>query len=75
MAAEGREETKMANEREIVLEALLLYDKGTDFSDKVLSDILSKYAYLEKNERAFIDRLFTGVIERRLTLDYIINQF
>lgn len=75
MAAEGREETKMANEREIILEALLLYDKGTDFSDKVLSDILSKYAYLEKNERAFIDRLFTGVIERRLTLDYIINQF
>lgn len=65
----------MENAREIVLEALLLYDKGNEFSDKVLSDILSKYAYLEKNDRALIDRLFSGVVERRLTLDYIINQF
>jgi len=65
----------MANEREIILEALLLCEKENEFADKVLSDILSKYAYLKKNERAFIDRVFTGVIERRLNLDYIINQF
>ena len=65
----------MINEREIVLEALLLYDKGDEYGDKVLSDVLSKYAYLEKHERGFINRLFDGVIERKITLDYIINQY
>ena len=65
----------MINEREIVLEALLLYDKGDEYGDKVLFEVLSKYAYLQKHERGFINRLFDGVIERRITLDYIINQF
>lgn len=63
------------NEREIVLEALLLYNKKEEYADNIMSDILSKYAYLEKQERGFINRLFDGVIEREITLDYIINLF
>lgn len=60
--------------REIVLEALLLHDKG-EFADKIIKSILDKYSYLERFERSFINRVFIGTVERRLSLDYIINQF
>lgn len=63
------------NEREIVLEALLQFYKGDEYAGKVLLDVLSKYSYLEKQERSFINRLFDGVIERQITLDFIINSF
>lgn len=63
------------NEREIVLEALLQFYKGDEYAGKVLDDVLSKYSYLEKQERSFINRLFDGVIERQITLDFIINEF
>lgn len=63
------------NEREIILEALLLYNQKKEYGDKIISDILSKYAYLDKEKRSFINRLFDGVIEREITLDYIINLF
>lgn len=65
----------MQDNREIILEALLLYDKGEDLADKLIKNILDKYSFLEKNERSFINRVFSGTIERRLTLDYIINLF
>ena len=64
----------MPDNREIVLEALLLYDKG-EYSDKIIKSILDKYSYLERFERGFINRLFTGTIERRLSLDFIINNY
>lgn len=47
-------------------------DKGK-FSHKVLSRTLDKNQYLEKKDRAFISILCEGVIERLLTLDFIIN--
>ncbi|MCF0186370.1 MAG: 16S rRNA (cytosine(967)-C(5))-methyltransferase RsmB, partial [Bacteroidaceae bacterium] len=34
--------------------------------------VLDKYAYFEKNERAFLTRLVNGTVERRIELDYII---
>ena len=64
----------MDNNREIVLEALLLYEKG-EYADKIIKSILDKYSYLERFERSFINRVFNGTIERRLTLDFIINSF
>ena len=64
----------MSDLREIVLEALLLHDKG-EFADKIIKSILDKYSYLERFERSFINRVFTGTVERKLTLDYTINQF
>ena len=64
----------MTDNREIVLEALLLYNKG-EYADKIIKSILDKYSYLERFERGFINRVFTGTIERRLSLDFIINNF
>ena len=77
MAEEAEEGASfsMQDNREIILEALLLYDKGEDLADKLIKNVLDKYSFLEKNERSFINRVFSGTIERRLTLDYIINQF
>ena len=64
----------MTDNREIVLEALLLHDKG-EYADKIIKNILDKYSYLERFERSFINRVFTGTIERKLYLDFIINNF
>ena len=64
----------MSDNREIVLEALLLHDKG-EYADKIIKSILDKYSYLERFERSFINRVFTGTVERKLSLDYVINSF
>lgn len=36
---------------------------------------LKKYQYLLKHQRSFITRLAQGTLERRIELDYIINQY
>lgn len=59
--------------RQTVLEMLLLVLKEGKSAHLVLNDVLSKYAYLPKNERSFIKRLYTGTLERRYELDHIIN--
>jgi len=64
---------KKKSSREIALDVIMeITDKG-NFSHKVLSRTLDKHQYLEKKDRAFISILCEGVIERLLTLDYIIN--
>lgn len=66
---------KSLNEREIVLGILLEISQEKTYSHIALNNVLSKYQYLEKKERAFITRLTEGTLERRIELDYIINQF
>ena len=56
------------------MEALLLHDKG-EYADKIIKSILDKYSYLERFERSFINRVFNGTIERKLSLDFVINQY
>jgi len=63
----------MENTREIVLEGLLTVEKELSFSNKLVSDILDKYDYLDPRDKAFIKRLFEGTIERKIELDYHIN--
>lgn len=65
--------TNEVSAREIVLEMLLMVTKEGKESHLVLNDVLSKYAYLPKNERSFIKRLFMGTLEDMYELDYIIN--
>jgi 16S rRNA (cytosine967-C5)-methyltransferase len=45
------------------------------YSHTVLSSALKKYQQLEKQDRAFITRLFTGTVKIYLKLDYVINRF
>lgn len=66
---------KKVNDREVVLQILLeVLEKG-EYSHLVMKNVLDKYAFLEKQDRSFINRLSDGTIERKLELDYIINQF
>lgn len=63
------------NERDIVLSMLLEIEKEKEFSHILIRQVLDKYEYLEANKKRLIKRLTEGTIERRLELDYIINQF
>ena len=59
--------------RELALMILLEIERG-EKSHIVLRQVLEKYQYLSKQDRAFLTRLAEGTTERRIELDYIINQ-
>lgn len=61
--------------RELCLGILLEVTGGKEFSHVALRNVLDKYQFLEKQERAFLTRVTEGTLERMLELDYIINQF
>lgn len=65
---------KPTQTRQIVLEILLEIEKG-EFSHLLIRSVLDKYSYFSKEDRSFIKRLAAGIIERKITIDYIINQF
>ena len=65
----------MENTREIILDCLLELEKGDVFGSVLLRRVLEKYDYLEAQEKAFIKRVTEGTVERRIELDYILNQF
>lgn len=67
--------TKSVNEREIVLAALLEVTENGAYSHRILRDVLGKYQYLEKRERAFITRVTEGTLEHLIEIDYILDQF
>ena len=48
---------RQVNEREIVLAVLMEITENGAYSHKILGEVLSKYQYLEKKERAFITRV------------------
>lgn len=61
--------------REIALEALLEILENGKLCHLVMGQLLRKYQYLEKQDRAFLTRLVEGTIERTITLDYVLNQY
>lgn len=67
--------TDSVNIRELVLSLLLSITRDGEYSHIAVSNVLEKYQYLEKRERAFISRVTEGTLERMVELDYIINQF
>ena len=66
---------KTISEREIVLAVLLEITEKGGYSHLVLRDVLNKYRYLEKKERAFITRVCEGTLEYRIQIDYILDSF
>lgn len=60
------------NLRFIVMEMLLTEDT---YSNIIVRDVLNKYNYLSQQEKSFIKRLYEGTLERRIELDYVINQY
>lgn len=67
--------TNGVNVRDLALECLLSITRDGNFSHIVMQDVLTKYQYLEKQERSFLNRLVMGTIERMGEMDYVINQF
>lgn len=62
------------NLRNMVLNMLLEIDDKKQ-SHIVLKETLDSHKHLEKNQRAFVTKLFRGTIERQIELDYIIDAF
>ncbi len=62
------------NTREIIVDTLLEIERGGTYSHKLIKAVLDKYNYLEPQEKSFIKRITEGSIERKIELDYIINQ-
>ena len=63
------------NTRNLVVDILLAVTRDGEFSHIAIRDVLDKYRYLPKQDRAFITRLSQGTLERMIELDAIINQF
>lgn len=63
------------NTRDLVLEMLVEINEKNQMSHLILRDVLNKYQYLSKQERAFITRVTEGTLEHLIELDYIIDFF
>ena len=61
--------------RKTALETLIQIEKNDSPSHLVLKDVLDKYDYLSKTEKALISTIVKGSIERRIELDYVIDSF
>ena len=67
--------TDVVNIREIILAALMEILEEEQYSHIVLREVLEKYQYLDKRERAFISRVSEGTLENLILIDYIIERF
>ena len=63
------------NIRAFVLDILTEIEKEGEFSHITINNALLKYQYLDRTQRAFINRLSLGTIECRIEMDYILNQY
>lgn len=61
--------------RESALDVLMKVDKKEALSHIAIGETLEKYQFSDKKDRAFFTRLCQGTLERRLTIDYVINQY
>ena len=67
--------TKGTDIRELALGILLEVSAGEEYSHIALRNVLDKYQYLEKPDRAFITRVTEGTQDYLLQIDFIINSY
>ncbi len=63
------------NTRNVILDMLMEINEKNQYSHIIIRNALKKYQYLTHEDRAFISRVVLGSVERKITLDYIIDQF
>lgn len=63
------------NAREIIVNMLMKISAGEEYSHVLLRSVLEKYDYLDKRDKAFIKQVTEGSLERRITIDYILDAF
>ena len=66
-------EEKISSARGACLDSLVDFEKYKKYSNIELSLVVEKYGFGE-NDRKFFTKLFYGVIEKKITLDYYINR-
>ena len=52
--------------RELALEILLAVEKGEEYSNVLIRQVLDKYDYMESRDKAFLKRVTEGTLERRI---------
>lgn len=64
----------MANPRKVAVSALLKIEKDGAYSNIALSEFL-KTEDLKPQDKALVSALVYGVLDRKITLDYVLSQF
>lgn len=63
------------NIREIALDSLMEIFENDRFCHIIIGNVLEKYQYLDKKDRAFYSRLVQGTCENIIYIDYVIDKF
>ncbi len=66
--------TKKEDIRRLVVDTLVQAERQEGGSHIVIRNVLDKYAYLDKRDRAFFTRVVQGTIQYRLRIDYMLDQ-
>ena len=64
----------MLNPRKAAVSALIKVDSDSAFSNIVLNNILSENEF-SKEDKALISAVFYGVLDRRITIDYVLSRY
>lgn len=64
-----------AEMREVALDTLMDMEKNHKLSHVAMGETLLRYQFVPKQDRAFFTLLCEGVMERRIYLDYVLDQF
>ncbi len=67
--------TDTINIRELIVETLMEITEERRYCHIVLREVLARYQYLDKRDRAFLSRTVEGTVENLIELDYILEQF
>ncbi|SKC05823.1 16S rRNA (cytosine967-C5)-methyltransferase [Lachnospiraceae bacterium] len=67
--------TEKINLRAVALDILIETESDETKAGELIRSVLDRYGYLDTRDRAFIKKLTEGTLERRITLDYVIDRF
>lgn len=68
-------ENQKINARELIVDMLKEITARDNFSHVTIRNVLTKYNYIDVQEKAFIKRVTEGTLERMIQIDYCVNQF
>lgn len=63
------------NARELALDVFCEMEKTGVYGNVLIGNVLDKYDYEDPREKAFFKRLTEGTLERRITLDWVLDCF
>ena len=63
------------NTRELAVDILMEVTENGQYSSRVLRDVLDKYGWMPRRDRAFVARLTRGTLAHLIEMDWILDQF